>query len=149
MKRSIIALLITFAFSIFLSGWISSNNNEDYYKLAIGERFWENRDGCVYKLNDYTLLQKSFSDKENDFIKRIDAENTDEDIVTNNTRFNTSERQFYEVMEKMNIPAEEVTEGLEYVTHFMEENPLNDNNRFGYWVTMAVSAYHAGKSKTE
>lgn len=81
MKRSIIALLITFAFSIFLSGCISSNNNEDYYKLAIGERFWENRDGCVYKLNDYTLLQKSFSDKENDFIKRIDAENTDEDIV--------------------------------------------------------------------
>lgn len=69
--------------------------------------------------------------------------------MTENTKFITGEKQFNEVMEKLNIPAENVSEGLDFVTNFMKDNPLTDENRYGYWLMMAVSAYHAGKSKTE
>lgn len=68
--------------------------------------------------------------------------------MTENTRFIKGEKQFTDAMEQMNIPAEDIREGLDFVIGFMCDNPLTDDNRISYWSIMSVAAYHAGKSKT-
>jgi hypothetical protein len=65
---------------------------------------------------------------------------------TNRTFTQEDYDRFIRTVGALNIPDDDITEGLDFVTDYMRNNPLTDDNRSQYIVMMAVAAYHAGKN---
>lgn len=65
---------------------------------------------------------------------------------TNRTFTQEDYDRFIRTVGALNIPDDDITEGLDFVTDYMRNNPLTDGNRSQYIVMMAVAAYHAGKN---
>ena len=67
-----------------------------------------------------------------------------------NRNFTEEERaRLDQIKEEMNIPAEDIAEGLNCAAQFVHDTPLTDENRDTYFIMMAVAAYHAGKTVSE
>lgn len=54
-----------------------------------------------------------------------------------------------QIKEEMNIPAEDIAEGLNCAAQFVHDTPPTDENRENYFIMMAIAAYHAGKHAAE
>lgn len=65
---------------------------------------------------------------------------------TNRTFTQEDYDRFIRTVGALNIPDDDITEGLDFVTDYMRNNPLTDDNRSQYILMMAVAAYHAGKN---
>ena len=68
---------------------------------------------------------------------------------TNRTFTQEDYDRFIRTVGALNIPDDDITEGLDFVTDYMRNNPLTDDNRSQYIVMMAVAAYHAGKNSAK
>ena len=63
----------------------------------------------------------------------------------NNTKFDRAAAKLKENADRLQIPAEDFTAGLDFAAQFMQDNPLTDENRTNYFFLMAIASYHAGK----
>ena len=63
----------------------------------------------------------------------------------------TEERydRFYQIMDSMNIPDEDVRGGLDFLTTYHANNPKPSDNFAECVCIVAVAAYHAGKHAAE
>lgn len=66
-------------------------------------------------------------------------------IDTMNTKFDRAAAKLKENADRLQIPAEDFTAGLDFAAQFMQDNHLTDENRTNYFLLMAIASYHAGK----
>lgn len=72
--------------------------------------------------------------------------------MTEKTKSTFTEAQateFDQIMDNLNIPAEDISEGLDFITDFMKNRPLPSRHFATCLCSVAVAAYHAGKKAAE
>jgi len=60
-------------------------------------------------------------------------------------RFEEREKQLQEAADRLQIPKADFTEAVSYLSQFIQDNPLDDDNKVNYWLLMGIAAYSAGK----